>query len=346
MLLGNPILAQPADTSFNHLLTNPKVYAAPKTREKIEIDGHLNEAVWKQAEWSDYFQDIEGSAKPLPLFNTKFKICYDNHFLYIAAFLEEPHINGSLNKRDQVIYYDNDFEVFIDPHGSTHNYFEIEINALNTIFDLYLPKPYRNGGHADIKWDAEGLLTAVNILGTLNDPSDIDSAWIIEMAIPFAALNTTTPENGSSWNINFSRVQWQYDLTHDGYTKTINPETAKPFPEYNWVWSPQGVINMHYPERWGYLYFAGETIGEKEYTLPDYHVFKKWMWQLYYHQKEYKRLNNSYANSLLPLKIKPPEACRLILEAGENNFKAQLLCDKNQFFIDQGGYFEKNLSYE
>ena len=26
-------------------------------------------------------------------------------------------------------------------------------------------------------------------------------------------------------------------------------------PEDNWVWSPQGAINMHLPERWGRLRF-------------------------------------------------------------------------------------------
>jgi hypothetical protein len=43
------------------------------------------------------------------------------------------------------------------------------------------------------------------------------------------------------WRINFSRVEW----------KPGNPV------EDNWVWSPQNVINMHVPARWGYLHFAG-----------------------------------------------------------------------------------------
>jgi hypothetical protein len=27
--------------------------------------------------------------------------------------------------------------------------------------------------------------------------------------------------------------------------------------EDNWVWSPQGLINMHVPDRWGYVRFSG-----------------------------------------------------------------------------------------
>ncbi len=56
--------------------------------------------------------------------------------------LGEPAIWGKLTKRDAIIYKDNDFEVFIDPDGDGLNYYELEINALGTIMDLFLKKPY------------------------------------------------------------------------------------------------------------------------------------------------------------------------------------------------------------
>ena len=31
----------------------------------------------------------------------------------------------------QVIFHDNDFEIFVDADGSNHNYKEFEMNALN-----------------------------------------------------------------------------------------------------------------------------------------------------------------------------------------------------------------------
>ena len=51
-------------------------------------------------------------------------------------------------KKNQVIFHDNDFEVFIDPDGDNHNYYEFEMNALNTMWELTLVKPYRDGGPA------------------------------------------------------------------------------------------------------------------------------------------------------------------------------------------------------
>ena len=49
---------------------------------------------------------------------------------------------------DAVIFHDNDFEVFIDPNGDNHEYYEFEINALGTVWDLFLPKPYKDDGKA------------------------------------------------------------------------------------------------------------------------------------------------------------------------------------------------------
>ena len=88
-------------------------------------------------------------------------------------------------QRDSVIFQDNDFEIFIDLDGDTHAYFEIEINALNTVWDLLLIQPYRDGGPAIHAVDIAGLRTAVNLRGTINRPEDCDEGWSIETAIPW-----------------------------------------------------------------------------------------------------------------------------------------------------------------
>ena len=83
---------------------------------------------------------------------------------------------AKLKQHDDIIYQDNDFEVFIDPDGDSHNYLEIEVNALNTVFDLLLVKPYRNGGPMVLAWDLKSMQTAVELRGTLNDPKDKDKS--------------------------------------------------------------------------------------------------------------------------------------------------------------------------
>ena len=117
------------------IATLPKTYTAYKTNISINIDGKVNESIWNKVNWSSNFIDIEGEKDPK--YQTKIKIIWDEDFFYILADIKEPHIWGNINKKDAVIYLNNNFEIFIDPDGDTHNYYEIEINALNTIYNHY-----------------------------------------------------------------------------------------------------------------------------------------------------------------------------------------------------------------
>jgi len=166
----------------------------------------------------------------------------------------EPRIWATLTEKKTVIFHDNDFEVFIDPDGDTRNYYEFEINALGTLWELMLPKPYHEGGSPVSPWNLAGLKTAVKIDGHLNDPSQRSKAWSVEAAFPFAGLaklwNNTHPSVGDSWRVNFSRVEWDLDVVEGRFTKIEGR------PEHNWVWSPQGMIDMHRPEHWGYVEFV------------------------------------------------------------------------------------------
>ena len=233
----------------------PKSYDCPKATSPVRIDGKLDDAAWKAAPWTDFFVDIEGAAKPLPRYKTRAKMLWDDEYFYVAAEMEEPHVWATLTEHDSVIFRDNDFEVFIDPNGDTLEYYEFEINALNTGWDLFLDKPYRHGGKASNAWEIPGLKTAVHIDGTLNNPADKDRGWSVELAFPWKVLaehahKPAPPRNGDEWRVNFSRVQWQINIVDGKYEKV--PKTK----EDNWVWSPQGLINMHVPEKWGRVRFV------------------------------------------------------------------------------------------
>lgn len=233
----------------------PKHYACHRATSAVVIDGRMNESAWNDAPWTDLFVDIEGGTKPRPRFTTQAKMLWDDRNFYLAVILEEPHVWGTLTQRDQIVFHDNDFEVFIDPDGDTREYYEIEVNALNTIFDLFLERTYIDGGPAHHEWNLEGLKTAVHVDGTLNDPSDLDRGWGLELALPWRALakcahKPAPPRAGDVWRMNFSRVEWRHRIVDGRYEKV--PDAR----EDNWVWSPQGRINMHLPERWGYVVFA------------------------------------------------------------------------------------------
>jgi predicted metalloprotease with PDZ domain len=282
----------------------PKGYVCYRTPAPIQIDGRLDDEAWGKAPWTDAFVDILGEAAPAPRFATRARMLWDDTYLYVGALLEEPHIWGTLTKHDSVIFQDNDFEIFIDPNGDNHEYYELEINALNTEWDLFLKKPYRDGGPAVNEWEIPGLKTAVHISGTLGDPSDSDNSWSVELAIPWKSLaehahRPAPPLDGDQWRINFSRVEWRHEIVGGKYRKI--PQTH----EDNWVWSPQGRVDMHRPERWGYVQFSTAEPGHAVYRVDPAAAIRDRLIELYYAQDAFFDQTEKWATSLDELKLPP-----------------------------------------
>ncbi|HOH60034.1 MAG: carbohydrate-binding family 9-like protein [Candidatus Cloacimonetes bacterium] len=315
----------------------PRQYTAFRPIDDIVIDGILREASWQKALWSEDFVDIEGDLKPLPFLHTRVKMLWDEDWLFFAAELEEPHIWAKLTERDAVIFHDNDFEIFIDPDGDTHDYYELEVNAQGTLWDLLIIKPYRDRDKVAVNaWDIRGIQYAIGIDGTLNNPSDIDKAWRVELKIPMSTLSECAnklfpPSEGDFWRINFSRVHWDTDVIDGEYVKIAGK------PEYNWVWSPQGLIAMHYPERWGYLFFSKAEVGSGDPVVCSYRpleYLREYLRQLYYQQKQYYFDHGKYAKTLRQLKAKPPvwagKKLKLKLESHSKGYIITLSRAKDQ----------------
>ena len=131
--------------------------------------------------------------RPRPALRTRAKMLWDDEYFYVGAEMAEPHLWATLTQHDAVIFQDHDFEVFIDPDGDNHEYYEFEINALGTGWDLLLPRPYKDGGAAVDHWEIPGLRSAVHLDGTLNDPSDTDRGWSVELAFPWEVLGRAGP---------------------------------------------------------------------------------------------------------------------------------------------------------
>lgn len=248
----------------------PREYRCRRVASPISIDGSLSHPAWDDLPWSDDFVDITGADELKPRFRTRVKMGWDDDFFYVGAEMEEPHVWGTITERNAVMFEDNDFEVFLDPDCDGLNYYEFEINALGSIWELSLPKPYGEGGVPVLGCNIEGLRSAVKVHGTINDPSDEDAGWSVEIAFPWCGLakyhegSDGPPSAGDRWKVNFSRVQWKHRVVDGRYVRipihgtpiaeSLNPEEQE-HPEDNWVWSPQGTVNMHLPLRWGEVVF-------------------------------------------------------------------------------------------
>lgn len=281
------------------LIPRPRGYVATRTATPLTIDGKLDEAAWTSAPWTETFVDIEGDRKPKPAFQTRAKMLWDDTYFYVAAALDEPALWSDITAHDAVIFHENDFEVFIDPDGDSHAYYEFEINARGTFWDLFLGIPYRAGGRAMDSWEIPGLKSAVLLDGTLNHAADTDKGWTVELAFPWKVLGEqanrpSPPKSGDQWRVNFSRVQWDTEASGSSYR-------AKPgLPEHNWVWSPQHVVDMHRPERWGYVQFSDTRTG----FVPDASwPARQWLQAVYEAQREFQKSRGRYAATLSELEL-------------------------------------------
>lgn len=260
-------------------------YTAYRAAGPIRIDGKLDEPSWKMAPRSKAFVDIV-TGQPA-WFDTRVAILWDDTYLYFGYTAAEPHVSATLTQRDSRIYEDNDLEMFI---AGKDAYYEFEINALNTIYEVFwiwkdilkpgspyygrpefdpAAHPVMNlagiGGHVHprgerwgfLDWDFPGLAHAVHVEGTLNNPADVDQGWTVELAFPWKGLElladgrSLPPRDGDVWRIDCSRFQ------------QVGPEGQRLDPSAGWTWNQHGHYDSHIPETFTHVHFSTRIVGEQ-----------------------------------------------------------------------------------
>lgn len=344
--------AQSITQKYERFLTDPYKYVAYRTDGDIKIDGVLDEPAWQKALLTESFADISGEGFPTPAHNTQARLLWDDKYLYVGAMLDEPNVWATLTQHDAVIYQDPDFEIFIDPDDDAQNYFEIEMNAIGTLFELFIQKPYRSPGRAFVTfaWDAPGLKADAHIYGTLNKAGDTDKGWSVEFAIPREALAAEFDnclKAGNYLRVGFSRVEWQTTTDANGKSERKKDAAGKLLPEDNWTWPSTGQIAMHMPERWSYVYLSDKTVGQGTDTFdyPADRPAQKLLWAMFYAQADQKAKTGSYYSQIKDFKLTAaeksllPQGAKLKIETTTNKYEITVQkADGSSISIDENGY--------
>lgn len=310
--------AQPTATPSTDSLTditytelpsfNPVCDILYRTPRPITIDGVMDSKEWADIPYLSDLVDIEGKDEFKPHLSTKMKIAYDDKYFYIAADMETPTLWGEFTKRDDVMCLENDFEVFMDLSGDTHDYLEFEINARNAVWDLLMTKPYRDGGKCYNGFNYLDHKTAVKTFGTINNPNDTDKGWSVEIAIPWNELlearpGDRKPIDGEQYRVNFLRIEYPLKVVDGKYVKDVNPKYGNETGNH-WTWSPVGRVDLHSPDLYGYIQVSDKVAGTETVKFnanPDEQI--KWMLRrLYYRQKQYNGEAKEYAKNLATLR--------------------------------------------
>ena len=324
-------------------------YVCYQTPAPITVDGILSTEEWDKIPWTSDFVDILGEKGETPFLRTRAKMAYTKEGMYFAAELEEPHVWGTITQHDSTIYLDNNFEIFIDPLGTTHHYLEYEVNALGTVWDLLMTRPYRDGGSAISEFEFKGMKSAVHVNGTLNTPSDIDQSWTCEVFIPWSTIYSSVsekkaPNKGEQLRINLTRVKWLLGQKNGKYIKVPREGESK-IREYYWSWAPMEEMSFHIPERWGYVQISDKIAGEsvEQFTTNPNEKIKWILRQLYYLQNNYKKKTGHYTSNISELQ--PQSFCsdslikRLNVYSTPNLYEITLNSDNGKFWhIRQDGF--------
>lgn len=240
----------------------PRTYVCYRASAPIVVDGHLDKQAWREAPWTEPFEDHQAPNAPAPWRLTRAAALWDDEHLYFAARLQEENVWGSITERDAVIYHDNDFEIFLDIDGRGDNYYEFEINPLNTVWDMFHPREYHRRSCLVTAYDIDGVRHAVQVQGTLNNHHDTDAGWTVEVAWPWRAIAehgrtraSVPPGRGQMMRVNFSRVQYPHDTS--GLVCDKVPDSRCE----DWIWNSTNAGDLHIPEAWGRFCFSDRVAG-------------------------------------------------------------------------------------
>lgn len=211
--------------------------------EKAKVDGKLDEDFWKKAK--PISLEPFGAAPDL---HTKVYVLRGKDHLLVGARMPDERVWSKLDKRDADTWTEEVFEMYIDKDRDGKDYLEMQINPLGTVFDAHFAQRLGRGkGSRDEQidraraWNMKGLESAVYVEGTVNDDSDKDTAWSVELKIPYTSIPgiDQAPKDGESWAVDFYR----YDRPDDKRT-------------YAYAWSKPNGGSFHQVERFGTLQFG------------------------------------------------------------------------------------------
>lgn len=262
-----PVLAQDGGWKFPCPSNDIARYTAQRVSGPIHIDGRPDEPSWQTGPWSPRFTDIL-TGGPV-IHDTRAAVLWDDTYLYVAYRVEEPFVHAKFTNHNDLIWQDNDVEFFI---AGPDAYYEFELNAFNTAYEVFFawtnsfaksglsnhPEfqdaklvPFngvgftnhpRGGRVGNFEHTFPGMKTAVHIDGTLNDDSDRDRGWTVELAFPWQSMKwlatdgrALPPKNGDVWRMDFSRFN-------------TYKEAPPAKDSGGWFWTRHGIWDSHIPE--------------------------------------------------------------------------------------------------
>lgn len=260
-------------------------YCAVEVREPEDAAEAREFDPWSKAVRTRRFVDLR-SGDPAPL-GTQARVAWSSAALYVEYEAEEPTVTARLADDGDLLFFENDMELFIDGGDS---YYELEFNALGTRYEVFYV--WRDAAQRGSRWDTDrfdvhaatahsfagdhdrdadsfwtgnhprgtrwafldyrlpGLELDVKVDGVLNDPSHIDAGWSARLRIPWSDLEDLA--DGRSLPPR-DGDRWRMFFGRFEQMATRQPGVSVGL---GWAVDPHGVNDTHIPESWTTVRFV------------------------------------------------------------------------------------------
>lgn len=185
-------------------------------KASIQLDGKLEEPAWQEARANKFVNLTNGRVDKRSPIQGSVRVLWNTQGLYFGVEVEDSDVVGGFKpgSKDPQLWTKDAIQILIDPQGNNKDYYEIQVNPQNLVYDTRyddlrqpIKEPDGPFGHED--WSSQ-LKSAVVVKGTLDKSEDKDEGYVIEALIPWKALtksNKTPPALGETWRINVYALQ-------------------------------------------------------------------------------------------------------------------------------------------
>ncbi len=222
------------------------VFQALKAKGPITVDGKMLEEEWHEtpsSSFNNYYRFKKDGDKQ----KSTFRALWDETNLYFFYAFEDKYLTVRETQRDGKPYFDDCAELFLIPVPEaldTHFCFEINLNKAAN--DLIYFNNYYQGNSIALKPFNPEYKVEITYDGTINDNSDIDKGWTMELEIPLTTFgflaNFEPVREGNKWMFLAIRQERNELEGERRITSTIFP--IADFDE-----------DVHQPHEFGYLEF-------------------------------------------------------------------------------------------
>lgn len=176
--------------TFPQTLGGQRIVAVPIVGN-LEISGKLDDSRWNIHPQVHLSYEIQPGENTIAKQRTSVRVLYNDEYLYLGFLCYDTDISqlrAYLTDRDK-IFNDDYVGVLIDTYGDNQRAYQLLVNPLGIQADLIKTNATEDDTF-DLVWQSKAAVG--------------DSAWTVEIAIPFKSLRFPSKQE-QTWNVMFHR---------------------------------------------------------------------------------------------------------------------------------------------